>query len=313
MIADDHFLWVERYRPKTVKDCILPDDLKKSFQAYVDSGTIPNLILKGTPGTGKTTIARAMCEEVGADYILINGSDERGVDTLRTTIKGFGSTVSLTGARKVIIMDEADNITHDAQKAFRGVIEEFAGGCSFIFTCNDVSRIIEPLHSRFAIIPFIIAEKDKAKMAGDFYKRVIQILNTEEIKYDKSAVAEVVKKYFPDYRRTLNELQHYSVGGKVDIGILSKVSDATYSEIFSLIKAKNFPALRKWVGTNSDGETSVIMRGIYDRLSEHLAPDSIPVAIILLGKYQYQAAYAVDKEINLMAFLTELLVECQVK
>lgn len=311
MIADEHFLWVERYRPSTVKDCILPDELKKPFQTYVESGVIPNLILTGKPGTGKTTIARAMCDEINADYIMFNGSEERGIDILRTKIKGFAASMSLIGGRKVVIVDEADYLTNDAQAAFRGVIEEYADNCSFVFTCNLIDRIIDPLRSRMVVINFSIKDDQKPDMMGAFFKRVEGILKKEEIAYDRKVVAELIKKYFPDYRRVLNELQHYSVGGSVDVGILSKVTDATYNELFGFIKAKNYSGIRKWVGLHTDNET--VMRGVYDKLSDHLVPASIPIAIILLGKYQFQAGFAVDKEINLMAFLTEVLIECQVK
>jgi DNA polymerase III delta prime subunit len=314
MITDEHLLWVERYRPRKVEDCVLPDELKRPFLEYAKTGQIPNMVLTGRPGMGKTTVARAMCDEAGCEYIIINGSKERGIDTIRTVIQGFAGSVSLTGSgRKVIIVDEAENLTQDAQKSLRGVIEEFETNCSFVFTTNYFEQLIEPLHSRFVIVHFTLKEKDRAKMAGEFFKRVEYILKTEDVKYDRPVVADVVKKFFPDYRRTLHELQHYSVGGTVDVGILSRVKDTSFNEVFGFLKGKNYAALRKWVALNGDSDTTSIMRGIYDRLSENLDPSSVPVAIILLGKYQYQAAFAVDKEINLMAFLTEMLIECQLK
>lgn len=316
MINDNHVLWVERYRPRKVQDCILPQATKQNFLRIVAEGTVPNLILRGSPGTGKTTVARAMCEDMGLEYIVINGSTERGIDTLRTIIKGYASTVSLSGGRKVIIVDEADNLTNDAQMGLRGVIEEVSGNCSFIFTCNFAEKIIEAIHSRCAVVPFSfnLGAADKTAILTEFFKRLVAILTTEKVKFDKKVVAELLKLYFPDYRRIINELQFAASSGEINEGALRKVSDATYTELFSHIKQKNYPALRKWVAAHvSENDTTFIMRGIFDRLSEHLEPASIPVAVILLGKYQHQAAFAADKEINLMAFLTEVLVECTLK
>jgi len=307
-------LWVEKYRPKTIDECILPETFKKTFQEYVARKEIPNMILSGSAGVGKTTVARAMCEEIECDYIIINGSDESGIDTLRVKIKGFASSVSLTGTgRKVIIIDEADYLTAAAQAAFRGVIEEFSMNCSFIFTCNFKNRIIQPLHSRCAVIDFKLQNGQKAKMASAFLKRVEQILKQEKIGYDLKVVAELITKFFPDYRRILNELQRYSVGGNIDVGILAQVGDVKTTELVGYLKEKDFRNVRKWVAQNADNDTHRIMREIYDKLYDILNPATIPMAVILLGKYQYQAAFAADQEINLMAFLTELMVDCEFK
>lgn len=314
MLQSVEMLWVEKYRPKTIAECILPETFKKTFQEYVERKEIPNMILSGSAGVGKTTVARAMCEEIGCDYIIINGSDESGIDTLRVKVKGFASSVSLTGTgRKVIIIDEADYLTAAAQAAFRGVIEEFSKNCSFIFTCNFKNRIIQPLHSRCAVIDFKLQNGNKAKMASAFMKRVEQILKEEKVQYDLKVVAELITKFFPDYRRVLNELQRYSVGGNIDVGILAQVSDVKVTELIAYLKDKDFRNVRKWVAQNAENDTHRIMRDIYDKLYDILNPATIPMAVILLGKYQYQAAFAADQEINLMAFLTELMVDCEFK
>jgi DNA polymerase III delta prime subunit len=314
MINDVNMLWCERYRPKTIEDCILPDRLKKPFQEYVNKKEIPNMILAGTAGVGKTTVARAMCEEIGADYILINGSDESGIDTLRVKIKGFASSVSLMGGRKVIIIDEADYLNpNSTQPAFRGVIEEFSGNCSFIFTCNFKNRIIEPLHSRCAVIDFKLKNGEKAKMASALMKRIENILKNESVEYDPAVLAEIITKFFPDYRRVLNELQRYSTFGKIDTGILSADTNFKIKELIKLIATKNFSEIRKWVSNNSDNDVNLIYREIYDNLYEVLKKETIPAAVILLAKYQYQAAFVADQQINLLAFLTELMIECEVQ
>lgn len=313
MISDDHILWVERYRPKTVADCILPDDVKGPFLQYVNNKEIPNLLLSGRAGVGKTTIARALCEEVGADYIVVNGSVDRGLDTVRTDIMGFAGSVSLLGGRKVVIVDEADNLTPDAQKSLRGVIEAFAVNCSFIFTCNYPERLDPALISRFPHIVFSVKDADKNQIMSIFFSRLKDILNKEEIKFDPKTLSEVVNKFFPDFRKTLNELQHYCAEGTLNVAVLSKLSDAQFNEIFGLIKKKDYAGLRKWVGQNANSDTGGIMRGVYDRLFDAMESQSVPVAIILLGKYQYYASQVADKEVNLMAFLTEVMIECQIK
>jgi DNA polymerase III delta prime subunit len=311
---NDHMLWVERYRPHTIADCVLPDDLKKTFQEYVNNKEIPNMIFSGGPGIGKTTVARALCDEIGLDYILINGSNESGIDTLRTKIVGYASAVSLMGGRKVIIIDEADYLNpNSTQPAFRGVIEEFAGNCSFIFTCNYKNKLIPPLHSRCAVIDFKIPNDIKPKIAAAFLKRVEEVLVNEKIEYDRKAVIELVKKYFPDYRRVLNELQRYSVTGKIDVGVLAANSDSKISEAIEFLKQKDFRSLRKWVGQNSDNDAQKIMREIYERLNDIVKPEFGPVAVVILGKYQYQDAFVSDHEVNLMAFMTEIMLECSMR
>src|ERR1035437_8944491 len=295
---DDQMLWVEKYRPQTIKDCILPDALKTPFQQYVDKKEIPNLILTGTSGVGKTTVARAMCQEIGSDYIMINGSDESGIDTLRMKVKGFASSVSLYGNRKTVIIDEADYLTPNAQAAFRGVIEETAGNCSYIFTCNYLNRIIAPLHSRCAVINFKLSGSDKAQMASQFMGRVRNILTTEKIEFDIKVLATLITKFFPDYRRILNELQRYSVGGRIDDGILSQVTDVTLDELVGYFKNKNFKAIREWVRLNCADDAQKTLRDLYDKLSTIIASKDMPVAIVIIGKYCYQDSFAIDKEIN---------------
>lgn len=310
----EHLLWVEKYRPKKVADCVLPESLKGTFQQYVDAKEIPNMILSGGPGIGKTTIAKALCDEVGVDWILINGSEENGIDVLRTKIKNYASSVSLLGGRKVVIIDEADYLNaNSTQPAFRGVIEEFAGNCSFIFTCNYKNRIIAPLHSRCAVFEFKIANEDKPGIAKAFLDRAVYILNEEKIEHDPKVLTKLIIKHFPDWRRVLNELQRYSISGKIDAGIFTQNESARITEVIDYIKQKDFRSLRKWVGTNSDNDAVAVMREIYDRLYDFVKPEFIPVSVILLGKYQYQDAFVADHEINLMAFLTELMLECEMK
>ncbi len=309
---NEHMLWVEKYRPKTIEECILPDALKKTFQDFVNQKKIPNLLLSGTAGVGKTTVARALCEEVGCDYIIINGSDENGVDAVRVKIKNYASSMSLSGGRKVVILDEADYLTPNAQAILRAGIEEFASNCSFIFTCNFKNRIIDPLHSRCTVIDFK-ANGSKAKMASQFFHRVCGILNDEGVTYDKEVVAAVITKHFPDNRRILNELQRYSVSGTIDKGILAAVSDVQLGELFKALKDKDFASCRKWVTNNLDNDQSRIFRGLYDGLYEQLKPGSVPQLVLILAKYQYQAAFVADHEINLIACLTEIMVECEFK
>jgi DNA polymerase III delta prime subunit len=307
-----HMLWVEKYRPQTIEDCILPDALKNTFQEFVNRKEIPNLLLCGTAGVGKTTVARALCEEVGCDYIIINGSDDNGVDMIRTKIKNYASSMSLSGGRKVVILDEADYLTPNAQAILRAGIEEFASNCSFIFTCNFKNRIIDPLHSRCTVIDFK-ANGSKAKMATAFFKRVEGILKDEGITYDREVVAAVITKHFPDNRRILNELQRYSASGTIDKGILASVSDVQLNELIKALKGKDFASCRKWVTNNLDNDQSRIFRGLYDNLYEQLKPGSVPQLVLILAKYQYQAAFVADHEINLIACLTEIMVECEFK
>jgi DNA polymerase III delta prime subunit len=307
----EQVLWTERYRPNTVEDCILPDRLKKPFQEYVNQKTIPNLLLSGGAGVGKTTVAKAMCKEIGCDYMIINGSDESGIDTFRTKIKHYASAMSFAGGRKVIIIDEADYLNpNSTQPALRNAIEEFAGNCSFIFTCNYKTRIIEPLHSRCAVIDFGLKNGEKVKLASLFHKRIESILQSEKVEFDKSVVAELIKKHFPDFRRVINELQRYSQFGKIDTGILAQIGDVSTKELVKHISSKDFGAIRKWVATTEiDGNT--LFRKIYDAMYDVLKPTSIPKAVLILADYQYKQAFVADQEINMVACLTELMVECE--
>ena len=310
------FLFVEKYRPQVIDDCILPDETKKTFKEFVEKGEIPNLLLAGPPGIGKTTIAKALCNELGADFYVINGSDEgRFLDTVRNQAKNFASTVSLTGSskHKVIIIDEADNTGNDVQLLLRANIETFYNNCRFIFTCNYKNKIIEPLHSRCAVIDFTIKGKQKVQLAGSFFKRLQTILEEEKIEYDQKVVAELVSKHFPDFRRVLNECQRYSTGGKIDSGILASFSDVSVSELIKYLKEKNFTEVRKWVTSNLDNDSAVILRRVYDALYDALVPGSIPAAVLIIAKYQYQIAFVADQEINLLAALTEVMVECEFK
>jgi len=309
----EQILWTEKYRPKTVEDCILPDVIKNTFQEYVKSGHIPNLLLSGSAGVGKTTIAKALCNEVGCDFLVINGSDDRGIATMQNTVKNYATSVSLSGGRKVIIIDEADNLTNDAQKALRGMIEEVAGNCSFIFTCNFKNKILEPIHSRCAVIDFRIQNGQKAKMATQFFKRIEWILQQENIAFDKEVIAALITKHFPDNRRVLNELQRYSASGTIDKGILTNVAEIQLQELIKSVKEKDFGFMRKWVTQNLDNDPARIFRKIYDTLYEHLKPNSIPNAVLILARYQYQSAFVADQEINLVACLTEFMVELEWK
>ena len=308
----DHLLWVERYRPQTVEECILPDRLKTTFQEYVNQKEIPNLLLTGGAGVGKTTIAKAMCNEIGCDYMILNGSDENGVDTIRVKIKNYASSMSFTGGRKVIILDEADYLTPNAQAILRNAIEEFAVNCSFIFTCNFKSRIIEPLHSRCAVIDFRLVNGEKAKMASAFFKRITHILDTEKVEYDEKVIAELIKKHFPDFRRVINELQRYSKLGKIDVGILSQIGDISISQIVKHLKEKDFTSVRKWAAT-TDIDSTTFFRKLYDALYDIAKPQSIPQAVIIIADYQYKQAFVADQEINLVACLTELMANVEFK
>ncbi len=310
----EEFLFVEKYRPHKIEDCILPERLKAVFQEYVKNGDIPNLMLTGPAGCGKTTVAKAMCEEIGLNHIFINSSEERGIDMLRNRIKSYASTISLTGGRKVIILDEADYLTPEAQAGLRGAIEEFSANCSFIFTCNFKARLMDALHSRSAVVDFTLKGDEKSKMAAQMFKRLTNICTQEGIDYDKQVLAKIVERYFPDYRRTLNELQRYSSAGSIDAGVLAQVDGVRKLEqLVSALREKDFGAMRKWVVVNSDVDPARIYRDIYDGLTDFLKPDSIPYAVVTIGKYQYQEAFVADKEINLVACLTEIMVECETK
>ena len=305
-------LWVEKYRPVTIDDCILPSELKQTFQQFVDNQEIPNLLLTGTAGVGKTTVAKAMLEQIGCTYMMINGSEESGIDTLRTKIKNFASTVSMDGKRKYVILDEADYLNpQSTQPALRGFIEEFSRNCGFILTCNFRNRIIEPLHSRCSTIEFRIPKDQKPKLAMHFMNRVQEILEKENVSYNEKVVAELIGKFFPDWRKCLNELQRYSATGTIDAGILVNISETSIKELLSFIKNKEFTNARKWIVHNLDNDPSRIYRRIYDSLYDSVAPSSIPHCVLILADYSYKSAFVADQEINLLACLTEMMQQVE--
>ena len=312
----DEFLWVEKYRPQKIEDCILPEETKKTFLEFLNRGEVPNLLLSGPAGCGKTTVAKALCKQLGVDVYVINGSDEgRFLDTVRNNAKNFASTVSLSSEakHKVIIIDEADNTTPDVQLLLRASIEEFSKNCRFIFTCNYKNKIIEPLHSRCAVVEFGIQGKLKQEIAAAFFGRLVDILDQERVEADKKVLAELINKHFPDWRRVLNECQRYSVGGKIDSGILAHFSDVKVNDLIKNLKAKNFSEVRKWCVNNLDNDPNVLLRRLYDSLYESLVPSTIPAAVLVIAKYQYQIAFVADQEINMLACLTEIMVECEFK
>jgi DNA polymerase III delta prime subunit len=310
----EEFLWVERYRPKTIADTILPDNLKATFQEFVNQKNIPNLILAGPAGCGKTTVARAMLEELECDYIIINGSMNGNIDTLRNEIKNFASAVSLAGGRKYVILDEADYLNgNSTQPALRNFMEEFSKNCGFILTCNYKNRIIEPLHSRCSVIDFKITKKELPPLAQQFMRRVCNILTTESIEFDKAVVAEVLKKHFPDWRRVLNELQRYSATGKIDSGILVNLQEVTLKTLMTFLKERDYTNMRKWVAENIDNDANAMYRMIFDQANQYITKDTIPAVVLIVGKYQYQHAFAADAEINLVCCLTEIMMEADWK
>lgn len=310
----ENYLWVEKYRPSRLADCILPDELKVTFQKFVDSKNIPNLLLSGSAGVGKTTVAKAMLDELQADYIVVNGSLHGNIDTLRNEIMNFATTVSFSEGRKYVILDEADYLNpQSTQPALRNFMEEYSKNCGFILTCNFKNRIIDPLHSRCSVIDFTFPRKMAPKLAGDFFGRVKNILDTEGVKYDEKVLAEVIQRHFPDWRRVLNELQRYSVNGIIDTGLLANSSQNAFNTLLALLKDKKFSDMRKWVAQNLDSDPTSIMRQLYDHASEKIEPKSIPQLVLLTGEYQYKAAFVADQEINLVAFLTQVMAEIEFK
>ena len=311
---NDVILWVEKYRPSKISDTILTDDLKKTFQTFVDEGYIPNLLLSGGPGVGKTTVAKAMLDEIGATYMMINGSEESGIDVLRNKIKNFASTVSMDGNRKFVILDEADYLNpQSTQPALRGFMEEFHKNCGFILTCNFKNRIIDPLHSRCSVVEFKIPNSDKPKLAGQFFKRVTDILTTEKVQFEPKVVAGVVEKHFPDWRRVLNELQRYSASGAIDSGILVNVSETNMNDLVAFLKEKDFKSIRKWVANNMDNDPAQVYRKIYDTLYEKIEPSTVPHLVLAVADYQYKSAFVADQEINMLAFMIEVMTQVKFK
>lgn len=310
----ENFLWVEKYRPSKLADCVLPDELKDTFQKFVDNKNIPNLLLSGSAGVGKTTVAKAILDELGADYIVVNGSLHGNIDTLRTEIMNFATTVSFSEGRKYVILDEADYLNpQSTQPALRNFMEEYSKNCGFILTCNFKNRIIDPLHSRCSVIDFVFPKKMAPKLAGTFFSRVKDILDKEQVKYDEKVLAEVIQRHFPDWRRVLNELQRYSVNGVIDTGLLANSSQNAFNSLISLLKDRQFTEMRKWVAQNIDSDPTSIMRQLYDHASEKVDPKSIPQLVLLIGEYQYKAAFVADQEINLVAFLTQVMAEVEFK
>lgn len=308
----NEFLWVTKYRPKTIDECILPDELKGTFNSIAAGERVPSLLLAGGAGIGKTTVAKALCEQVGVEWIIINGSEENGIDVLRTKIRAFASTASMYESKKVVIIDEADYLNPNSiQPALRGFAEEFSSNCTFILTCNFKNRIIEPLQSRFTPIEFKIKNAEKPKLAAQFMKRVGQILELEGIEYDKKVVAELIQKHFPDFRRVLNELQRYSVSGKIDTGILVNLSDESFNSLILALKEKKYKEVRKWVANNSDIDSVALFSDLYHKVSEKMRPASIPELVLILANYQYKAAFVADQEINTMAALTEIMMKVE--
>jgi len=310
----DTFLWVEQYRPQIVDDCILPQSLKNTFKEFVESSNVPNIILSGGPGVGKTTIAKAVLDEIGATSMMINGSEESGIDVLRTKIKNFASTVSLEGGRKYLILDEADYLNpQSTQPALRGFMEEFHKNCGFILTCNYKNRLIEPLHSRCSVIDFTIPKSEKPNLASEFMRRMVNILDNENVEYDKKVLVEVIQRHFPDWRRILNELQRYSVSGRIDAGILVDMAEINIKELMKFMKEKEFTNVRKWVVNNLDMDSVRLFRSIYDNLYTFLDHSTIPHVVVVLAEYQYKSAFSADKEINLLACLTEIMARAKFK
>jgi len=304
----EDFLWVEKYRPKTIEECVLPDALKQTLSEFISKGDIPNLILSGGPGVGKTTAAKAMLDELGLTYMFINGSEESGIDVLRTKIKNFASTVSLHGGRKYLILDEADYLNpQSTQPALRGFIEEFHKNCGFILTCNYKNRLIPPLHSRCSVVDFTVPKSEKKELAEQFFRRVMNVLVVEDIKFEPKAVAEVINKFFPDWRRVLNELQRYSVSGRIDAGRLVDISEVNIKELMQSMKQKEFTNVRKWIVNNIDNDPTRLFRRLYDNLYDYMDGSSIPHVVVILGEYQYKAAFVADQEINMLACLTEIM------
>lgn len=310
-IKTDELLWVQKYRPQRVADAILPETTKKSFQKFVDDVNIPNLLLTGSPGTGKTTVAKAMLEELGCDYIIINAALNRGIDVVRSEISTFASSISLSGGRKYIILDESDYLTPDAQASMRNLIETFSKNCGFIFTCNFKNRIISPLRSRLSEVDFSIEKTEKPKLAAQFFKRTLAILKNEEVDFDPKVVAKVIEKHFPDFRRILNELQKYAGNGTIDEGIFADFKQESLDALFDLLKAKNFTEMRKWSADNSDQDANELFRKIYDMATDKIELKSMPAFVVTLADYMYKSSFVADQEINLVAFLTEIMMEAQ--